>query len=176
MPAGIVDIQSLVYWMLTSAALALLVAALYKLANQPSSSRSTYELHPRLSGGYFITVSSREAEDRLVYASEMLKTHKYEEASKSAYEAVEILMTSACTKLGIDTTHSTLKELGMKATGAGLSNLEQSWLSFLDDVHLVAGFSSSERVARRSVTIAMQLKEYLKQAPISLERYSAPKG
>lgn len=166
-----VDYIALFYWFMTFVALAILVASLYRSVN-PSSSNPSYIPQPYLIPGqnYFITVQNSDADIRIDFAAELLKNREYNQAAKYCYEAVELLFSSAASKLELDSSHASLSELAKKLVASGLVGLDVNLTAYMDRLKSLDGGQANEGVARRAYLIATQLREYFKQAPLKVQK------
>lgn len=164
-----VDYVALFYWFITFVALAILVASLYRSMNtQPST--PMYMPAPIIPEGqnYFISVASGEIDARIGYAVDSLKYGEYSEAVKYSWQSVEMLLISACIKLGLDTSHSNLQELASRLSNFGLLGLDTAKVKYLDDALKAEQTTGNEAIAKRCVSAAVQLRDYFKQAPVRL--------
>jgi len=164
-----VDYVALFYWFMTFVALAILVASLYRSVN-PASSRTQYIPQPSLIPGqnYFIVIQNADADIRLDFAAELLKSREYNQSARYCYEAVELLLLSAASRLGTDSGHANLSELGRKLESSSLLGLNASLLAYLDGLKPFDVKHVNEGIARRAYLIASQLREYFKQAPLKV--------
>ncbi len=166
-----VDYIALFYWFMTFVALAILVASLYRSVN-PSGSHQLYAPQPYLIPGqnYFITVQNSDADIRIDFAAELLKNREYSRAAKYCYEAVEILLTSAASKLGLESSHASLSELAKKLVASGLVGLDVNSIAYIDGMKPFDGKQANEGVARRAYLIATQLRDYFRQAHLKVQK------
>jgi hypothetical protein len=126
--------------------------------------------------GYFIQVTSQDADSMLLYGEELLKRGNLDDCVKTAYSAAEEFLQLAAAKMSVPPEHSTLADFGRRLTAAGLLRLEIGELELLDMAARYVGEPLNPPTATRALGAAFYLRNYFMHAPLSLPSDKKPIG
>ncbi|MDG6929609.1 MAG: HEPN domain-containing protein [Nitrososphaerota archaeon] len=155
----------LLEWFAATFMLAVLVAILYRLQGRGSGRH----VDPSVATGYFVSMYDPEAERNLSYAGEMLRSDRLKESVEHSYRAAESILTTACGKLGVETSHTALAEMVKRLEAAGVMNLDTEWVDYLEKTRQYATMPLNSSLAGRAFGAASKIVLHMQHAPVKVQ-------